>query len=323
MLSANTVSFEAIANLLHDSWRIVVRSIIGAVLLTLIFLHLSLFTYTISLRLTPVEPTTSVSNMSQLADLVGINSSLGSANFGLYNTALRSSMTAEAITRHPKLMHLIFYKSWSATDQQWIKPQPGPLSAVKNAVKYIVGVPVQKWTPLGVPEVQDFLDNQLAVELDRKSQTIVLTLHWPDPEAAKEILVSVASIADQLLRQRDLTRAQRYSDYAASELERTSAVDYRTALSQLLVQQERRKMVASVDLPFAAQALGAPLASTKPTNPSPSILLFLSIPAGALFGFALAYFRRHFELPTLPWHYLNKIRLVQVFPIHRHKSGQV
>ena len=58
-------------------------------------------------------------------------------------------------------------------------------------------------------------------------------------------------------------------------------IEHRQVLSAALLKQENTRMMASSNLPFAAEPFGAPYQSIKPTNPNP----FLVIPGVIFFSF--------------------------------------
>lgn len=298
--SSEDFTFAAIVALFHENWRLVLKAVVAAFVLTLVYLHIAQRTYTVTELLTPVEPAQQLSSgIGGLTDVMGLGTSMMAPDFAFYDTALKSSMTAEAIARRPDLMHLIFRRQWSAAERRWKQPSAGPLALVKNGLRFVVGLPAVEWSPPDTADVQAFLSRELAADYDRRAETIMLTLQWPDPEAAKRILAGVSGLTDTLLRERDLVRAKNYSSYASSEMQQSSTLEYREALAQLLVQQEQRKMIASANLPFAAQALGVPMASKRPTSPPALVMIVLSLPAGAFFGLAFAYLRKRYDFGWL------------------------
>lgn len=293
-LISDDLSLARLGALARDSRRAIAVGMAVSFLAVLTYLHVAEYRYAINLQLTPVESDMQTpSSLSSLASAAGLAGNLNSPNWNLYNAALQSSMASAGIMANPKLMHLIFYNQW--TGSGWRNSGGGMLHPVKDAIYFVLDMPASPPSPPAIDDVQTFLEKRISITPDRKTSTIDLELDWPDPEAGKTILAGVSGIVDDLVRSRDFVRAQNYSAYAAGELQKASMIEYREALAQLLMQQERRKMIASAKLPFAAQPLGQPLSSSRPTSPPAIALAILSLPFGAFLGILATFFFRRFR----------------------------
>ena len=78
-------------------------------------------------------------------------------------------------------------------------------------------------------------------------------------------------------------------EFQAKDSKRSGQVrKIRQALHDILAEQEKRRMVASSNLPFAAEPFGAPTVSVKATSPRPLLLIFTSLVLGIVLGVAIA-----------------------------------
>jgi uncharacterized protein involved in exopolysaccharide biosynthesis len=86
------------------------------------------------------------------------------------------------------------------------------------------------------------------------------------------------------LRRITLERASKYASYLEGKLAMVQVTEFRQVLLQSLSEQETLVMMSSSATPFAAQPLGSPVSSLRPTEPKPIIVLILGGLIGMLLG---------------------------------------
>jgi len=264
---------------------------LGAVLLGAIaYLHLATYRYTAELRVTAVYSAQQLpSGLSGIASLAGISLPGDKAvtPIALYSEAMRSRDVAAAVVADPVLMRHIFADEWNAAAGQWRDPG-GFTRGLIEGVKRILGVPVQPWSPPDAADVQRHLAKHLTIIEAPRTNVTTVAVNDPDPEMAKRLLSTLNDAADRHLRARALARSSEYITYLERKLQEVQVSEYRDSLVQALSAQERTRMMASSDAPYAAEPLGAIVASVKPTTPKPAVVLAAALVFGLLLGFTMA-----------------------------------
>lgn len=276
--------------LVRRRWRLVLAGL-GAVLLAAVaYLHLATYRYTAELRVTAVYSAQQLpSGLSGIASLAGISLPGDKAvtPIALYSEAMRSRDVAAAVVADPVLMRHIFAEEWDAAAGRWRDPG-GLVRGLLDGAKRLLGVPVQPWSPPDAADVQRYLAKHLAIIEAPKTNVTTIAVNDPDPEMARRLLALLNEAADRHLRERALARSSEYIAYLERKLLEVQVADYRESLVQALSAQERTRMMASSDAPYAAEPLGAITASVRPTTPKPAVVLAAALVFGLLLGFAMA-----------------------------------
>ena len=288
---SNEISLSDITAVLRQHARLLLLVPVAVLILAIIYLHLSEPKYAVTLKVTPTSSSQSALpiGLTGLADLTGlaIPASNETVDFELYLEGLRARETAEAVTRDQELLRQLFSDEWNEAAGEWVEPG-GLLRGLAGIAKAIVGVPRREWHPPNAETVNEFLDDELRIVRDRTGPVVTIMLEHGRPEVAQALLAVVHQTVDSALRQKELDRTGAYVAYLREQLANVSVTEYRQALHDILAEQEKRRMVASSNLPFAAEPFGAPTVSVRPTSPRPVITLVSAILFGVLLGIIIA-----------------------------------
>ncbi len=115
----------------------------------------------------------------------------------------------------------------------------------------------------------------------------------PNKDFAKAMIARIHRITDEMIRVRFLHAVNERIDYLNSALSRTQNPDHRRSLVLLLMEQERLKMLVSLDQPFAASIVEPPSVSAKPRWPDPYLIYPVFMFVGLLIGFVVHGIRHH------------------------------
>ncbi len=118
-----------------------------------------------------------------------------------------------------------------------------------------------------------------------------LTYYHPDPVFASYLLTRLHHITDMLIRQGIRIETQERIAYLQDALIRTANPDHRRALTDLLMEQERLRMLVSIEQPYAASVVEPSAPSVKPEWPDFALVLVVFSLLGAVFGFIIFGFR--------------------------------
>ena len=279
-----------------SQWKLVAGFAIVAILAGIIYLNAATYNYTAQLLVAPAQSSgmsgDRLSNLSGLASLAGVDISEdpSTRSFRLYAEGLRSRDVAEALTKQKPLIEGAFSTEWDTRSQQFKEPQRSWLGHIVRALKSILGIPNYPWKAPGPDRMQEYISGSVKVS-SGKSTLITLTYENPDPKFALTFMRSLHKALDDNLRYKALDRSNTYISYLKEQLNLTSLVEQRNALAQMLLEQERIKMMASSSAPYAADSFGPVTVSLRPTSPKPALFLVITFTAGVVLGALVALLR--------------------------------
>jgi uncharacterized protein involved in exopolysaccharide biosynthesis len=289
--TSNEINLSDVVAVLRQHRRVLFLTPVVLILCAIIYLHVTDPEYAVALKVTPTASATSTlpSGLSGLAGLTGL--SIPNANetidFELYLEGLQSRETSAAVTEDSELLKQLFPEQWDSEAQEWAEPS-GLLISTSALLKAIFGVSDGTWRPPAAPQVNEFLNEELRIARDRNGPVVTIMIEHSRPEVAQALLSVLHETVDSALRQKELDRTSSYVAYLKDQLANISVTDYRQALHDILAEQEKRRMVASSNLPFAAEPFGRPTVSVRPTSPRPVLTVFSSLLFGILLGIVAA-----------------------------------
>lgn len=284
---------------LWDGRVIILLSTIVCVIFAAFYLRGATYVYTATVTVFPTQgqgPTVT-GRLTDLASLAGVDLSKGGTTppFMLFSNVLGSRTVADALARDPRILHTVFKNQWDNESAQWLPPG-GMRKDVTDAVKSFIGIPVYPWHPPGGGELQDYVSQNVKASDNARVSTLTVSYLDPDPAFAAYFLQALVKAADDQLRAVTVDRAKKYAQYLDRQLDGTQTAAMRQILTQAMSDQTTTIMMGSSDTWFAAQPLGSVVASTKPSQPKPSLVLVMSVFLGGGIGAALAFFG--VRLPT-------------------------
>jgi len=200
-------------------------------------------------------------------------------NFELYLAGLQSFETARVLAQNATFMHRMFASEWSERDHAWQRPH-SLMGGMSQAVKGALGIYVPPWQPPDAARVGEFLQGNIAVSRSLVSPVVTVSMQTGDRQFGLDLINALHSTVDGILRRRTLVRVTGYVDYLNGLIEKATVVEYRAALADTIIQQEKVRMVAASGAPYAAELFARPTASRLPTSPKGTTVLFASIVAG-------------------------------------------
>jgi uncharacterized protein involved in exopolysaccharide biosynthesis len=289
------IDFQTIARSVWRQKKVLFAATGACCLLAVLYLHTAHYLYTVSLQVTPVADQIKQENgnLSDLANAAGIALPGGSSQvnaFELFLQGLYTRDTATKLARDQGLMRKLYWREWDVGAHQWHDPA-GLLHRIVSVLKGALGIPVNSWRQPDGERVQDFIVRNVRVSRDLKNPAVTIGMDYDDPTVAMEFLDKLRKADDDQLRARALDRTSKYIEYLNSEINKVTFDEYRKALTDLLADQEKRRMFASsASISYAAEPFQTPSTSTMPTKPNALFVLILSVFIGVLFGGFAAFF---------------------------------
>ena len=247
---------------------------------TILILQLVEHKYTVSIKVTPVSSSSSNNvSLNRLANLAGTDLGQNSETntFELYLEGIHSIETATTLAKNEALLKRAFPGYWNSSSNEWAEPR-GIIPFLKKSFNILVGRPFPSIEKPGGAKFQEFLQKKINISESLDSSIVTYSIETADIAFGKEVLSELNKIVDEQLRIKSLERTEQQIRYLTIKLSDVKNNEHRQVLSAALLKQENTRMMASSNVPFAAEPFGAPYQSIKPTNPNP----FLVIP-GAIF----------------------------------------
>jgi hypothetical protein len=298
----NTVTLADLAGTLRRQIRFVGLIVLAVILAAVLYLHFAVYKYTVTLSVVAVGDTSQSStggSFGSLAGLAGLAlpASQSEREFSLYLDGLQSrEASVRLVAARPDLLRRIFDREWDPAQKVWRSPGVGfhPLAILS----FLLGAPWKDWEAPSPARLQRFLQKQLTIVRSREQPVVTVSIEMADPELGQDLLWSLHKSVDDYLRQRAIERASGFINYLNAKLKTTIVEEYRAALVQMLSDQEKKKMVASSNVAFAAESFGKPVSTDEPTSPRPLIVLLLAFVFGGILGVGGAVIRDHRQKAT-------------------------
>jgi len=270
----------------------------GTVLLTIamscgvasLYMHAVTPRYLVTMEITSVQTQRmSSGTLSALGSLANIDIGNGGSgsSFRILLNSLQSPIGAEQLMRNGNIIVGMFPDEWSIATKTW-KPPAGQVSTLIRIIKSVLGFPAHKWTPPTDYAVYHFLQRNIVISQDAKSGVVTLQMQSSNSKFATTLLSTLVVTVDNLMRERLLARTAENIAFLNRRLNTVTVEDYRRALVQTLADQEKQRMLASGNSPYAAEILGNPVTSDAPVFPAGVPILIVAILLGTILGIFLA-----------------------------------
>lgn len=214
---------------------------------------------------------------SQLGLDLGASSSAPA--FTEFLQVLTSATLAQRLeTRHHVLRQLMATR-WDAANVAWLPPA-SPLARLQMGLRELVGQP--SWVPPTPTTLAGFLTKEFTVSDPLGTGMYVIEFSYRDPAFARALLQLVLDETDAIIKERTIARSAEQIAYIREKLEEITLQEHRTAMLSAMVSEERRLLLASSSLPFAAKFVDSVSVSDLPTYPEPFKIFVVAVLGGAI-----------------------------------------
>ena len=142
-------------------------------------------------------------------------------------------------------------------------------------------------------KLSEYLKKRIKIEPVSGTTLRRLTYLHPNKDFATYMIGRIHRVSDDIVRRRILYGVNGRISYLNKSLSVTVNPDHRRNLTILLIEQERLKMLVSLDQPYAATIVERPYISSKPRWPDPYIIYSVFLFVGLLLGFIVHGLRHH------------------------------
>ena len=129
----------------------------------------------------------------------------------------------------------------------------------------------------------EYTENLVSVSQDTATGFISIYVEHISPVFAKEFLELIIREANVLLRKRDIQESSQALDYLKSELTKTSFVEIKESINNLIEGQMEKQMLAQINEDYILIEIDPPFIAEKKSKPSRLLIVVL----GSILGFII------------------------------------
>ncbi|OFW90163.1 MAG: hypothetical protein A3B66_03730 [Alphaproteobacteria bacterium RIFCSPHIGHO2_02_FULL_46_13] len=138
-----------------------------------------------------------------------------------------------------------------------------------------------------------YLSHHIQVETMGATASRKITYRHPDPEFATKLLVMIRKADDQIIRTSVKAETETKIEWLKTEFSKTLNPDHRQALAQLLMSEERRRMLLSLETPYAVNVVEEAASTPRPVVPNRPMILVMLVLVGAACGAVYTLVKDH------------------------------
>ena len=159
----------------------------------------------------------------------------------------------------------------------------------------------KKWlqTKPSYLEAYDIYSSQLVVIYDHNIGIIDVHIEHISPIFAKDLLALIVREADALIRQKDLQQSSDALEYLVSEISKTSLIEMKSSMNQLIQSQLETQMMAKISANYALNLLEPAFIPEKKIKPSRSLICLFGTMLGFVIGLSWILIRHYYTLHTI------------------------
>lgn len=267
------------------AWPFILLLVICAIVVETAWLRwVAVPLYTAQMTVAPVvndaDPAAHNPSLGAISSLVGLDSR-NNGRFDSYIDIRNSIVLAQKLLENPEVRNNIFKSQWDDQTHQWHEPRT-VLTPLVDTVKSILGMPA--WSPPMASDLEDYLRQKVAVVTDRRTSHTQFSYENANPAFAADLLQLVHASAEEMMREDEEAQTKIKIAHLMDQVEKSSMMENRQALTELLAEEQRVMMLLSPQIPFAAAVTEPPSVGHHPSSPRPVVDLVLAAAVAAGIG---------------------------------------
>jgi uncharacterized protein involved in exopolysaccharide biosynthesis len=139
--------------------------------------------------------------------------------------------------------------------------------------------------------VERFRRDVLSINKDDRKGKTAITIEWTDAATAARWANQFVELANDLIRRRALDEANRNIEYLNEQIGKTSIVEIRSVMYNLIESETRKLMLANGRVEYAFTVVDPAVPPKARSRPQRTLLVMLGALLGAAAGVAIAFVR--------------------------------
>lgn len=211
-----------------------------------------------------------LAQFSGLASLAGADLSRFAGDKGHAVPILKSRYLLEEFIARNELLPVLFADDWDHEAKRWREPDEPP--TVWLAVRM-------------------FQESILTIREDIATGLVYVTIDWTDPVVAAAWSNGLVALANDIVRERDRTTAERNIEFLNQEIERTSVLQLQQVLYGLVETEMQTLMLANANPEYAFTVIDPAVVPEKRVFPQRILLVLVGTFIGAFIALLVVLVR--------------------------------
>jgi LPS O-antigen subunit length determinant protein (WzzB/FepE family) len=276
--SDGELDLRELFGILRDGWKLIAIAATAGVLVSLLIALTSPRIYRARALVAPAAEQQLNNSLAAVAGQFGGLAALAGLNIGGASAAreqavalLQSRLIGEALIREQGLKPLLFPSRWDDEQKAWDKREPSDGETYRR-----------------------FDQKIRSVEEDRRTGLITLTIEFTDRERVAEWASDLVRRVNRMMRERAIAEAEGSLNYLNQELEKSSVVEVRQSIYNLIEGQVKTIMLAHVREEYALKIVDPPVVPDVRdyVKPRRALIVALGLFLGTLAGVVVVFVRR-------------------------------
>ena len=239
------------------------------------------------------ENTNSLSQLSGLASFAGIGGLGGQGNdsaFKVIEIIQSREFVKHLLTFEDVLPSLIAPNEYDSDSQRLIFDTEMYAEDTKSWIRKTDNN--QSTEPTYLEAHRAYLE-MLTITQDKLTRFINIKFEHISPVFAQQFLSLIIKEANNLNREIDIDKSAKALNYLKSELSKTSLIEIKNSINQLIEAQLETQMMASIHEEYSLITLEPPFIPDKRSRPTRSMIVIFSTLAGGLFSVIFVLLRHY------------------------------
>jgi uncharacterized protein involved in exopolysaccharide biosynthesis len=132
--------------------------------------------------------------------------------------------------------------------------------------------------------VRLFRQKVLEIRDDSRKNTLTVSMEWRDPNVSSKWANDFVALANELVRTRKLEESQRNLNYLNGQLEKTSVLELRRVLYNLIETETKTQMLANGRIEYAFTVVDPAVPAEVRNSPRRTLMVILGTILGGIFA---------------------------------------
>ncbi len=272
---AEKTLYDVLGEVWHAKFVMISFALI-AVLLAVLFIGISTRYTFAQMIIAPANP----------IGMVAVSGAAGQSMEGTIASGVPVGESIDAFSVFGAIYSGTTVASFVAQDSEFLAP-------LRDDRRFVFSKVRLKWDAQSLSE---YLSKRVHLEpLSGSSSLRRLSYMHPNKKFAAELLTRIHRITDEMIRARILVETNQRIEYLNNSLAGTNNPDHKRSLTALLMEQERQKMMVSLDQPYSAAIIEPAFVSSHTHWPDPYAIYPIFVLIGLLMGYfvAVQVMRKH------------------------------
>jgi len=186
------------------------------------------------------------------------------SNFDRLQLVFESNEFAELLDRKHDLLRKVFADQWDSQTQSWRRPTG---ERFRNDQDLRGRLRRNVWLEPNLNGLSRYLKSSVKFRLVDQGQFHRMSFAHSDRDFAIWLLATVYFEAEELVRRQDAAENAQRRQYLEEQLRRSSVIEVRQSLAQLITGEERQAMLMQGTLPYVGRVALASRADEQPVEP--------------------------------------------------------